>query len=635
MAFKPLMTKDREEILAEVNEKFDRSARARMGVEGQWYRNMSFYLGRHWVVWDRKNNQLIDLSTDPGWRVRNTTNHVLNFVQSKSALLLKNRPSFNVHASSDDSSDREASRLGQQLLDNLWQKEDVLDEIRRFVYNGMIYGSGFLKVFWDPLRGPYVQDPESEDKEKPERVPLGDIAIKSISPFELYPDPESESPFLRDTSWIIHAYRMSPEEFEIIYKQEAITESLDGQGLEKQYRSMARSTGHTLNLPFEGDVDQEEEFVTIKEYWESPSAVNPLGRLVIFTRDYLLFDGEPPLGEMLPFAKFDDIFVSDRFWGSGVVEHLIPLQTEYNRTRSQILENRNLMGNPKWIAPRESIRDAEAISSEPGEIIWYSPMQGIPPPQPMAMPSIPSQLFAQEDRILSDMQSVGGISDVNLSSTPPSGVKSGRALAILAERDESRMAPTIQSFETAMAAGGKLALLLAKHFYSEERKIRILGEDSMSRVITVSQKDFGIPEDVGVTIGQGLGFSKLARVELLLEMYDRQLIQDPKRVLSLLEFGDDKDIYEEANIDRNNAQMENITMAQGQEIAPPSIVDDHNVHLESHRRFIKSEQFRALPPQGQELMIVHYQQTNEIVQQQIQAMIESQMAQGQSQNRSR
>lgn len=281
------------------------------------------------------------------------------------------------------------------------------------------------------------------------------------------------------------------------------------------------------------------------------------------------------------------------------------------------------MANPKWVAPKDSITDKEQINSEPGEIIWYNAVQGISPPQPMAMPSPPAYLFAQEQRILNDIEIVSGISDVTMRSGSPTGVESGRALALLAEKDESRMTTTIQSFEAALSKVGKDCIQLAKIFYDESRAVRIAGSDNVARVVYLKGANLSSPEDIAVTIGQGLGFSRLARVELLLEMWDRGLMRDPQKLLHLMEFGDDKGVNEEQNMDRNNASVENLMMSQGQP-AQPMPWEDHMIHLEVHRKYIKSDDFKQLDPQAQQLMFEHYMATNEIVQQQMADLAEQQ-----------
>jgi len=608
-------------FLSELNDLYKKSMEERLHHEIQWYKNMSFYLGRQWLVWSKKRQSLVDLAQDPGWRVRMTTNYTINFVQSKVAMLLKNKPIWNVYSMTDDMSDREGAKISQQFLDYFWRHENVNDEVKKMAHHGLIYGSGFLKAFWDVDAGPAIPDPETE-----EPIVLGDVNIKCVSPFEIFVDPEARSPYIRDLKWLIHAYRIGVDEFEIKYGLKASAESVEENGIEKQYMNLVKSSGNVEDNPMHGNSEELEEYVTIKEYYENPSPKHPQGRFILYTSEHLLFAGALPDGK-IPISKFDDLFVPDRFWGMSTVEQLMPLQTEYNRTRSQILENRNLMSNPKWIAPRDAIQDLDAISAEPGEIVYYNAIQGIAPPSPMSMPSPPPYVFAQEERILQDMMAVTGISDVSLRSAPPTGVESGRAMALLAEKDETRMAPTVQSWENSLAFIGKCTLQLVKYNYMDERAIRIIGADNTARLLYMKGSDLSAPEDIDVTIGQGLGFSRLARIELLLEMFDRGIMQDPNKLLSLLEFGDDKDLYEEQNMDKNNAAMENIQMTQGVQVPDPTIIENHNVHLEVHRKFIKSEDFKMVPPAGQQLLFDHYMKTNQIVQQQMQQQAQMMMQQ--------
>ena len=606
--------------LGDLNDLYKQALESRLHHEVQWYKNMSFYMGKQWVVWSKKRQALVDLAQDPTWKVRMTTNYAINFVQAKVALLLKNKPVWNVYSMTDDMSDREGAKLSQQLLDYIWRGEDVNDEVKKMAHHGCIYGSGFLKSYWNVDKGPIYEDPESN-----EVFSMGDIDVKCISPFEVLVDPEAKSPFIRDLKWIIHAYRIPIEIFREKYGLDASAESRDEGGIEQQYLNLVRSSGHVEGEMNSGISEEMDEFVTIKEYYENPSPLHPKGRFILFTEEHLIHMGELPYGKV-PIAKFDDLFVPDRFWGMSTVEQIMPLQTEYNRTRSQILENRNLMSNPKWVAPRDAIQDLDTISAEPGEIIYYNAIQGIAPPSPMSMPSPPPYVFAQEDRILQDMMAVSGISDVNLRSAPPAGVESGRAMAILAEKDETRMAPTVQSWENCLAFIGKCVLEMAKYNYTDERKIRVVGADNSARLLYMKGTDLSSPEDVDVNIGQGLGFSRLARVELLLEMYDRGLLRDPNKLLNLLEFGDEKDMYEEENMDRNNAAMENVQMTQGVQVPDPTIVENIHVHLEVHRKFIKSEDFQSLEQQAKQLVFDHYMKTNEMVQQQMAQMAQQQMA---------
>jgi hypothetical protein len=90
-----------------------------------------------------------------------------------------------------------------------------------------------------------------------------------------------------------------------------------------------------------------------------------------------IFNDFPYNHREYPFSKLEHI-ESGKFYGTSVIEDLLPVQKEYNRTRSQIIENKNRMAKLQLMAPKGSI-EVSKVSSEPGQVILYTP--GYNPPQ--------------------------------------------------------------------------------------------------------------------------------------------------------------------------------------------------------------------------------------------------------------
>ena len=118
---------------------------------------------------------------------------------------------------------------------------------------------------------------------------------------------------------------------------------------------------------------KKEHSAVVHEYWELPGKY-PKGRRITTCEDKVLFysedigfgDGE----RELPFFPFFHINVPGRIFPTCIVEQLIPIQREYNKSRSQIIENKNLVGNPIMIAPRGSLD--EDPTNEPGQFLEYA-----------------------------------------------------------------------------------------------------------------------------------------------------------------------------------------------------------------------------------------------------------------------
>src|SRR5690606_30562222 len=82
----------------------------------------------------------------------------------------------------------------------------------------------------------------------------------------------------------------------------------------------------------------------------------------------------PFINGLFPFAKRTYMH-SGKFYGESPIVDMIPPQMEYNKARSQMIENRNLTSRPQYRAPRGSMQVSK-ITNEPGIIHEYAPGLG-------------------------------------------------------------------------------------------------------------------------------------------------------------------------------------------------------------------------------------------------------------------
>jgi hypothetical protein len=86
----------------------------------------------------------------------------------------------------------------------------------------------------------------------------------------------------------------------------------------------------------------------------------------------------------------------------GSVEPLIEIQTNYNRAREQVIENADLIANPKWMIPKTAGLASGALGSKAGEKVFYNAAGG-PAPHPVSMPSLPSYVLSNVQQLASEM----------------------------------------------------------------------------------------------------------------------------------------------------------------------------------------------------------------------------------------
>lgn len=580
--------------LDELLERFEQAREARMDVEPQWHINLAYYLGHQWVEWDPLQRKLITPNVPP-WRVMATTNMIRSSVRTEFAKLTKQTPLLGVVPQGPDPKQIAQARAADKIREYLWDRLDTYHHAKTALLWALVCGTGAMKVFWNPQAGEIIDTEEGP-------LPLGEIENCAVSPFELYPDPLADS--FESAAWIIHAK---------IRSVEWVMETF-GVSVEPEDVSELR-LAHPIDLakPGRTGLSTPKDAVVLLEYWEPPSAKNPEGRYTVFTRSRILLDG-PHIylesGIRYPFAIVRHIPVPGRIWGDSTVTDAIDPQTQYNKTRSQMLEIKNLMAKPKWLIPRGSMETAPTTA--PGEILEYSPVAGLKP-EMVQPPEVPSSYYRELEQLRAEIYELTGQHEVSRAINP-AGARSGLMVAYLQEQDDTRLHPTYEAFIRMLEKLETMKLRLARVFYTEPRTARIVGENDQVEVFEFHGRD--IPEDVDVKVksGYSLPQSRLARQEFILQLWDRKLIMDPRLILRLLEFGNEEGVYEDIQLDTAQAQREHEQLKAGQWVEPRDF-HNHDIHIYEHDRFRKTAEYEELPPDIQALFDRHVEMHKQLRQQ--------------------
>lgn len=532
-----------EDTVRYLDSLFERAKTARWRFERQWYVNLSYYFGRQWVSW--LNNTSADIARlyepqAPPWRVRLVINRIKPAIRREMSKVMKEKPTAYVIPSSTDDSDVAAAKAGEAIFEHLWRELNMQkSEMWVAQFWRCITGTGFIKDWWDPHA-------EGSDA-------VGTVCVEVVTPFHLY-FANLEQYNIDKQEFIIHVAMKSPAEVETMYSKKVSPDSVERGGgiIESQYLQ-------ALNLE-PGKVSQ----VAVKEIWIKPNVKYPAGAMFVWAGGKLLYSsddpatGDPrwPLYKMeYPFTKFDGV-PTGRFYGDSTILDLLPIQKEYNRTRSQIIEAKNQTSKPQLIAPKGSI-DPSKITSEPGLVILYTP--GYQPPTQLQLSPLPNYVLQELDRSLLDMADISGQHEVS-SGTVPQGVTAASALAFLQESDDTMLAPIVASIEAGVERIGRHFLCHAHQYWDEPHTIKILGPDNTWEVREFSRIDLRGSTDLNVQAGSAMPRSIAAKQAFIMELAKMQII-GPEEVLRYLEMAETGRMYEDLQIDRRQAERENMKMS--------------------------------------------------------------------------
>ena len=627
-----------QKLVSDYLAKFDIAKSQRQPFEKEWYNNLAMFFGKHYMQWAGSTTTGFSMSQPKAaaWRVRLVANRIKPIVRKENAKVNKERGIWYVVPSTPDDEDLAKARMASAISDQLLDSKNFQLRKREAIWWRGVCGTGFMKVYFDPAK---------------------DISYLAPSTFHMW-FPNLEEQDIQEQDWVCHGIATTVEAVKALYGVDVEPDS-NADIPESKFRL-------SLGLAKKGDV---KDHVFLKEFWVKSCPSFPEGAMFVISNSELIFmtekppemqmrpDGKPVLdpttGQPVPvpkttkpsnivggdapesvfpyehgkypFAKVDHI-PTGRFYAESIIKDLIPIQKEYNRSRSQGIEARNLTGKPQWASPKGSV-DVRKLSAQPGLVIEYTP--GFDAPAPVKNPELPSYFQFVQQSSLDDMDYISNQYEVTQGRTPP-GVEAASAIAYLQEENDSILEETIASMEEMVQSVGYQSVMLAKQFWDEQKMVQVISGDQVYEVMQFKQNSLPDEVDFKVEHGSMAPRSRAAKQAFIIDLIDKQLIP-PMEGLKYLEMSEVSRLYAELAIDTRQAERENFKMkmikpetaappldGMGQAIGQPpepqplqnpvmvNTFDNHQAHIYVHGKFMKSQSYEQLDPTVQQMFLEHY-----------------------------
>ena len=661
---------------------------ARINFERQWHENLSFYFGRQWIVTSPYSNgfQIVEQPKKDRWRVRHTANKILPRVRIELTKLSKEEGQFFCLPKSTEEKDRLAAMAGDAIAEFILRTR-YFNRIRlETTFWALICGTSFLKNFYDP--------------HKPDVDGInGKIDFDVVTALHLLV-PNLHATEIEAQPYVGHVRTMNPEDVEMCYgitvppDSDAANTIIDSRffsvlGIKNQSATTKQCFVKEVYVKKCKDFPNGAMFVyangKILYVYEPPEPTMPLMPQIPAAADNIqpdmgLNDQMAQLEQMLkstppttmpvgyetgvqapkseydglsnynheypyrhgrfPFAKIDHL-PTGMFYGMSIIQTLIPMQKEYNRTRSVMLEHRNMAGKPQWSYTKGAF-DPRKFTSEPGLLLAVN--MGFDAPQSIEQPDLAPSVGAELDISIRDMDETSNQFEVTRGRTPP-GVEAASAIAYLSEENDTSLYHTVQSLENAVQETGIQVLANVHDFWPEERIVRMTSRNQFMEVREFKKSDLNPIMDFRVEAGSMAPRSLAAKQAFITELMKMGVI-GPDQGLRYLQMSETNKLYEDLMLDVRHAQRENVYMSQGnnlfkvdpnaqqqmdpmlgipvgptylqdtqkdpntgQEVIDPNTgqpltynvtinpFDDHEVHIREHQNFQKSQEYELLPPE--------------------------------------
>lgn len=610
------MTTPEEKLANKYNQRFSVCADMRQNYERQWYYNLAFYFGRQYVQWvgsvSANKFTLMDVKPRQSWRARLVSNKIKPIIRNELTKLTKEEMQFYVVPATTEESDIFAARAGESLAEFVLDDSKFNRVRRQATLWSLLTGTGYTKTYYDQNYPVPNNDP-------------GKIILDALSSFPIYV-PLLDEEDIQVQPYVFHQRSVDPN---FIKEKWGVDVTPDNEVRAEYYEERLRNV---LGIQSKGYVPQS----IVREVWVRPNQEFPQGAMFIIQGKNVLYiyediveareDAElPPVGDAevpdtptrnplelpetvfpyehgeYPFQKIIHIPAA-RYYGMSVIEDLIPLQKEYNRARSQIIESKNKTASAQWVVPKGSINPA-MITSQPGLVITYQP--GFEPPRAIKQPDLPAYVIQDLDRTLKDIDDISGQYEVAHGRTPP-GVEAASAIAYLQEENDTRLYHTTASIEEAAQSVGTQILSLIDQCWTEEKMVKVVSKNNATDVRMLRKADMKGNTDFRIEPGSMAPKSRAARNAMMLELLDRQVVP-PDKILKYLQMVDTNQMYNEMQLDDRQAQRENIRMSEGTQVSINDY-DNHAAHIMAHENYMKTEEYELLPEQLRQLFLVHDQE---------------------------
>ena len=673
----------------------------RINFEKQWHENLSFYYGRQWIVTSKAPGggyTMVEQTPTNKWRVRHTANRILRVIRSEVTKLSKEEPQFYCQPASTEEKDRLAAMAGDAIAEYILRTKYFNRKRLEATFWACLCGTSYIKNFYDPNKLELDGQP-------------GKIDFEAVTAFHLFV-PNLQTTDIQEQPYVIHARTMSPEDVWASYGVE-LPPGTDSSALIIDQRFL---TSVGIKSPKAGESKQ----CYVKEVYAKPCKDYPNGMMVVYGENKVLYVYEPPelpemggefseMAELMPgldsaappvgnsavpetsvgtsessleieppksifdgvqdynfeypyrhgrypFVKIDHI-PTGMYYAESVIKSLIPLQKEYNRTRSIMLEHRNLAGKPQWSYVAGAF-DPRKFNSQPGLLLPVN--MGFDPPLPLAQPELSASVSQELTITISDMDDAASQSEVSKGGVPP-GVEAASAIAYLSEENDTSLFHTVQSLENAVQETGIQVLANVHDYWDESRIVQMTSKNQFMEVRQFKAQDLNPVTDFRVETNSMAPRSIAAKQAFITELMKMGAIE-PTKALRYLQMNETNKLYDEMMLDVRHAQRENVAMSQGQPLykidpngQPPvdemtgmpqidpmtgqpvpafkmdtirdpmtgqpqidpmtgqprtyqvtiNPFDAHEVHIEEHQSFQKSQEYELLPPEIKQIVQDH------------------------------
>ena len=650
------------EIVLECQERFSAQ---RWLFEREWYRNILFYIGQQWIVYETSPRRWRQRNL-PSWVPLPVTNRLASTANTMRSAIAQVHPAFVAFPTRENEQSILSAGAADKYLDVIMQEGGLRAAKRRMASWLTLTGNGFLLTEFDTsaetgtvfVPGEVCEDCGTQmrpseipadmtcptcgsrnfrdDPSLGMDIPQGRIRVTAKSPFEIYLDNgimelEDRQELLikeaRDIEGVRRTYGKAAEE---------LTPDNTSDPSQHFLTSLSYMTGTGSQVSGRRFGEGEHGGVTLLRLYVKYHKDYPEGFYVVMSGDQRILEFKEPYPYFfkttkrkffpLDHIRYDD--VPGRFWGKTPIDDLCTKNKQRNEFESLFQTITMRASNPVWLIP--SGVQTSPISGDPAIQVKYTPTGGGLKPERIAGVEPPASILQFIQYIDQDFEELGG-TFAAMKGKNPGSVRAASAIQMLIERGFGRYGSVFDNLEEAYEQWAIKALEIWRQKAVFPRVQAVARAAGSWQFMEFLGSDIG-EVDIRVEAGSTRPKSQAGRQLLVGQALQWGLLnpQDPEQKMKIFEEMGMISLLPGAEADVKVVAEENARfMAWAQEAAkslgegdvppeqaiqlllqtfplkPNPIFDHHPTHVVHHRRLALTDAFRSLPDIFTQLFAQH------------------------------
>ena len=447
----------------------------------------------------------------------------------------------------------------QTALDYEWDREKMPLKLPAQLIPMLVYGNAVWFVQWDGKDGEY-----------------GNISIKPVDPFNIFPDPLAES--IDNSEFLVYATYRNANQIKQQFPEKA--SAIEGSRITMSELVAERDNNDTQ------DANQVlilemwcRDWVTMDETVEGKKQLKyPKGRVITCLPELgiLLSDKKNPYKDgKFPFVLMKNYDIPFEFWGVGEVEQIMSPQHYVNELTNQIIDNAKNTANMQWIIDKNSGIGQGKLTNRPGLVIRKTPGSEVRRDTP---PAMPNYVREQIEVLKKDIQDISGVFD-SLKGEQQGSVTAASAILALQEASQARIRLKIKLMEASLSELAQIVYSRMQQFWKLERWVRVTDVEGNPLFKQIGTEVLSNDFDLKVMAGSTMPVNRNAMLDLMIRLAqtngeDGLPLVDRKAVLEFLPTGDKKAItdrfaelqaqQQQQAQQQEQAQMQQMQMQKGE-----------------------------------------------------------------------